>query len=125
MADEITITIDGVEIQTQAGKMVLDAAVEAGVYVPYLCYHPGMKPYAACRMCVVSVEGGRGFPASCTLPVQDGMKVHSETGEVHQLRKSVMEMLIAEHPDGCLTCHRVDICGPDDVCLRHVSVNDR
>ena len=73
MADEITITIDGVEIETQAGKMVLEAAIDAGVYVPYLCYHPGMKPYAACRMCVVSVEGGRGFPASCTLPVQDGM----------------------------------------------------
>jgi predicted molibdopterin-dependent oxidoreductase YjgC len=125
MADEITISIDGVEIKTEAGKMVLEAAIGAGVYVPYLCYHPGMKPYAACRMCVVSVEGGRGFPAACTLPVQDGMKVHSETGDVHALRKSVMEMLIAEHPDGCLTCHRVDICGPDDVCLRHVSVNDR
>ena len=125
MADEITISIDGVEINTQAGKMVLEAAIDAGVYVPYLCYHPGLKPYAACRMCVVSVEGGRGFPAACTLPVQDGMKVHSETGEVLSLRKSVMEMLIAEHPDGCLTCHRVDICGPDDVCLRHVSVNDR
>ena len=125
MADAITITIDGVEIQTQLGKMVLDAAIESGVYVPYLCYHPGMKPYAACRMCVVSVEGGRGFPAACTLPVQDGMKVHSESGDVNQLRKSVMEMLIAEHPDGCLTCHRVDICGPNDVCLRHVSVNDR
>ena len=125
MADAITITIDGVEIQTQPGQMVLDAAIEAGVYIPYLCYHPGMKPYAACGMCVVSVEGGRGFPAACTLPVQDGMKVHSESGDVNQLRKSVMEMLIAEHPDGCLTCHRVDICGPNDVCLRHVSVNDR
>ena len=84
-----------------------------------------MKPYAACRMCVVSVDGGRGFPAACTLPVQNGMIVHSEDPAVHQLRKSVMEMLIAEHPDGCLTCHRVDICGPNDVCLRHVSVNDR
>ena len=125
MADEITISIDGIDITTEAGKMVLDAAIDAGVYVPYLCYHPGMKPYAACRMCVVSVEGGRGFPAACTLPVQDGMKVHSETEDVHKLRKSVMEMLIAEHPDGCLTCHRVDICGPNDVCLRHVSVNDR
>jgi formate dehydrogenase alpha subunit len=125
MADEITIDIDGVEIKTVAGKMVLEAAIDAGVYVPYLCYHPGMKPFAACRMCVVSVEGGRGFPASCTLPVQDGMKVHSENPEVHELRKSVMEMLIAEHPEGCLTCHRIDICGPNDVCLRHVSVNDR
>ena len=125
MPDDITITIDGVEIITQPGKMVLEAAIDAGVYVPYLCYHPGMKPYAACRMCVVEVEGQRGYPAACTLPVADGMVVRNEAQEVDQLRRSVMEMLIAEHPNGCLTCHRIDICGPNDVCLRHVSVNDR
>ncbi len=125
MPDDIIITIDGTDIKTQPGKMVLEAAIEAGVYVPYLCYHSGMKPFAACRMCVVSVEGGRGFPASCTLPVQDGMKIRSEAPDVNELRRSVMQMLIAEHPNGCLTCHRVDICGPTDICLRHVSVNDR
>jgi len=125
MADEITITFDGKEVKTEPGKMVLEAAIDAGVYVPYLCYHPGMKSYGACRMCVVSVEGQRGFPAACTLPVADGMKVQTESTEVNDLRKSVMEMLIAEHPSGCLTCHRIDICGPTDVCLRHVSVNDR
>ena len=125
MADDITISIDGVELKTQAGKMVLDAAVDAGIYIPYLCYHPGMKPFAACRMCVVSVEGGRGYPAACTLPVQDGMRIRSESPDVRELRRSVMQMLIAEHPNGCLTCHRIDICGPNDVCLRHVSVNDR
>ena len=125
MPDDINIKIDGVEIPTQPGKMVLEAAIDAGVYVPYLCYHPGMKPYAACRMCVVEVEGQRGYPAACTLPVADGMVVHSQIPAVDDLRKSVMEMLIAEHPNGCLTCHRIDICGPSDVCLRHVSVNDR
>ncbi|MDA1127157.1 MAG: molybdopterin-dependent oxidoreductase [Chloroflexi bacterium] len=125
MADDITISFDGQEFKTQAGKMVLEAAIQAGVYIPYLCYHPGMESYGACRMCVVSVEGGRGFPASCTLPAADGMKVQTASAEVNDLRKSVMEMLIAEHPSGCLTCHRVDICGPTDVCLRHVSVNDR
>ena len=125
MPDDITISIDGVEIKTQPGKMVLEAAIDAGVYVPYLCYHSGMKPFAACRMCVVAVDGGRGFPAACTLPAADGMTVWSETPDVNELRRSVMQMLIAEHPNGCLTCHRVDICGPSDVCLRHVSVNDR
>ncbi len=125
MPDYITISFDGIEVKTQPGKTVLEAAIDAGIYVPYLCYHPGMKPYAACRMCVVSVEGQRGFPASCTLPAQDGMKVRNEAEDVDQLRRSVMEMLIAEHPNGCLTCHRIDICGPTDVCLRHVSVNDR
>ena len=125
MPDDITITIDGVEVATQPGKMVLEAAIDAGLYLPYLCYHPGMKPYAACRMCVVEVEGQRGYPAACTLPVADGMVVHNQIPAVDQLRRSVMEMLIAEHPNGCLTCHRIDICGPNDVCLRHVSVNDR
>ena len=125
MPDDITITIDGIEVATQPGKMVLEAAIDAGIYVPYLCYHPGMKPYAACRMCVVEVEGQRGYPAACTLPVADGMVVRNQANEVDQLRRSVMEMLIAEHPNGCLTCHRIDICGPSDVCLRHVSVNDR
>ena len=125
MPDDINISIDGVEVTTQPGKMVIEAAIDAGIYVPYLCYHPGMKPYAACRMCVVEVEGQRGYPAACTLPVADGMVVHNQIPAVDQLRRSVMEMLIAEHPDGCLTCHRIDICGPGDVCLRHVSVNDR
>ncbi|MCI0864615.1 MAG: molybdopterin-dependent oxidoreductase, partial [Chloroflexi bacterium] len=125
MADEITISFDGKEVKTQPGKMVLEAAIEAGVYVPYLCYHPGMKPFAACRMCVVNVEGQRGFPTACTMPVADGMKIQTDTTEVNDLRRSIMEMIIAEHPSGCLTCHRVDICGPTDVCLRHVSVNDR
>ena len=125
MPDDITITIDGIEVATQPGKMVLEAAIDAGIYLPYLCYHPGMKPYAACRMCVVEVEGQRGYPAACTLPVADGMVVRNQAQEVDQLRRSVMEMLIAEHPNGCLTCHRIDICGPNDVCLRHVSVNDR
>jgi NADH dehydrogenase/NADH:ubiquinone oxidoreductase subunit G len=69
MPDDITISIDGVEIRTQPGKMVLEAAIDAGVYVPYLCYHSGMKPYAACRMCVVAVEGEEDFrpPARCPL----------------------------------------------------------
>ncbi len=125
MADALTITMDGVEFKAQPGKMLLEAAIEAGLYVPYLCYHPGMKPFAACRLCVVEVEGGRGFPASCTLPVQDGMVVNSKSQGVEDLRRSVMEMLISEHPSGCLTCHRVDLCGPEDICLRHVSVNDR
>ncbi len=123
--DRVTITIDGVEVKARRDQTVLEAAIEAGIYIPYLCYHPGMKPFAACRMCVVEVENGRGFPASCTLPVAEGMKVRNNSSQVHELRRDVMELLIADHPHGCLTCHRVDLCGPQDVCLRHVSVNDR
>lgn len=123
--DHVNITIDGIKVTARPGQTVLEAAIEAGIYIPYLCYHPGMKPFAACRMCVVEVENGRGYPAACTLPATDGMVVKNTSDEVYDLRRNVMEMLIADHPHGCLTCHRVDLCGPQDVCLRHVSVNDR
>ena len=134
MADEITLTIDGAEVKTQPGTMIIQAAMDAGLYIPYLCYYPGMKPFGACRMCVVKAEQRTpdgeyrplpGSPASCTTPVSEGMIVHTNTSEIKGLRKGIMEMLISEHPHGCLTCHRVELCGPSDICLRHVSVNDR
>ena len=125
MPDEIAITIDGREIKTSPGKMVVQAANDAGVYIPYLCYHPGMKPYGACRMCVVEIEGQRGTPASCTLPVRDGMVVNTKAEEAVKVRDTTLDLLLSEHPHGCLTCHRVDLCGPQDVCLRNVDVVDR
>ena len=125
MPDEIAITIDGREIKTSPGKMVVQAANDAGVYIPYLCYHPGMKPYGACRMCVVEIEGQRGTPASCTLPVRDGMVVSTKAEEAVKVRDTTLDLLLSEHPHGCLTCHRVDLCGPQDVCLRNVDVVDR
>ena len=127
---EINLIIDGKEITTQPGNTILQAAMESGLYIPYLCYYPGMKPYGACRMCVVEVENGRGTPASCTTPVSEGMVVNTDTQQIQDLRKGITELIISEHPHGCLTCHRTDInganlCGPEDICLRHVSVTDR
>ena len=136
----ITITIDDQQLQARPGVMALDAAIEAGIYVPYLCYHPGMKPFAACRLCVVQEEVEvdverqghqlkekqlRPPTASCTLPIREGMVIRTANETLRQLQRGIMEMLISEHPHGCLTCHRVDLCGPEDICLRHVSVNDR
>ena len=125
MADEVALTIDNVKVKTRPGNNVLQAAVDAGMYVPYLCYYPGMKAFGACRMCVVEIEGGRGTPASCTTPVADGMVVRTATPQLKDIRRGVMDMLLSEHPHGCLTCHRIELCGPADICLRHVSVNDR
>ena len=133
---EITITIDGVEVQAKPGATIIQAAMDAGMYIPYLCYYPGMKPYGACRMCVVTAEApGRdgeyrplpGSPASCTTPVSPGMRVTTKSDGLTDLRRGIMELLIAEHPHGCLTCHRIELCGPSasSICLRHVSVNDR
>ncbi len=133
---DITITIDGVEVQAKPGATIIQAAMDAGMYIPYLCYYPGMKPYGACRMCVVTAEApGRdgeyrplpGSPASCTTPVSPGMRVTTKSDGLTDLRRGIMELLIAEHPHGCLTCHRIELCGPSasSICLRHVSVNDR
>ena len=130
MVSDLTLFIDGKEIRTQPGNTIIQAALESGLYIPYLCYYPGMKPFGACRMCLVEVEKTRGTPASCTTPVADGMVVWTNTPQVQELRKGITELVISEHPHGCLTCHRTDIngpnlCGPEDVCLRHVSVTDR
>ncbi len=134
MADDITITIDGQEIPAKPGQMIIQAAMDAGLYIPYLCYYPGMKPFGACRMCVVTAEAPTpdgtyralpGSPASCTTPISPGMRVTTQGAELQGLRRGIMELLLSEHPHGCLTCHRIELCGPADICLRHVSVNDR
>ncbi|MCH8206575.1 MAG: (2Fe-2S)-binding protein, partial [Chloroflexi bacterium] len=115
MADAVTLTIDGKEVKTRPDAMVLEAAMEAGMYIPYLCYYPGLKPFGACRMCIVTAEAktpdGRyrplpGTPASCTTPVADGMIVQTKTPELLDMRRGIMDMLLSEHPHGCLTCHR-------------------
>ena len=134
MVDDITLTIDGIEVTTTPGNNVLQAALDAGMYLPYLCYYPGMKPYGACRMCLIQAETRTpdgeyrpmpGTPASCTTPVAEGMRVHTNNENIAGMRKGIMDLLLAEHPHGCLTCHRIELCGPTDICLRHVSVNDR
>ena len=134
MAEKVNLTIDGVEIQAEPGSVIIQAAMDNDLYIPYLCYYPGMKPYGACRMCVVKAEAPTpdgsyrslpGSPASCTTPISEGMRVETNTDELVSLRKGILDLLISEHPHGCLNCHRIDLCGPTDVCLRHVTVNDR
>lgn len=131
MPDPITFTIDGQEVTAKPGQTVLQAAVDAGIYIPYLCYFPTMKPYGACRVCVVEVEtpspqGPRKATlASCTAPVSKDMVVSTQPKHIAELRKGILDLLMTEHPHGCLTCHRIELCGPQDICLRHVRVNDR
>ncbi len=127
MSDQITLTIDGRSLSVDKDQTVLQAAMQAGIYVPYLCYFPGMKPYGACRACVVDTEvGGRsGVQASCTTPVAQDMVVNTRSESVIELRRGILDLLMAEHPHGCLTCHRIELCGPQDICQRHVGVTDR
>jgi formate dehydrogenase alpha subunit len=106
----ITVTIDGQKIEVQRGTTVLEAARKAGIYVPTLCDDEDLKPYGACCMCVVEIEGMRGLPTSCTTPVTDDMVVHTDSTLANQSRLMTMQLILANHPSECLTCSKNQNC---------------
>ena len=108
--ESIKMIINGRELIVPRGLTVLEAAQRAEVYVPTLCYDPDLNPYGACRLCIVQIEGLRGFPTSCTTPVQDGMVVQTETAEIQRIRKLIVELAIADHPYECLVCDKSEKC---------------
>jgi len=107
---KIKLIIDGRETTTPKGSTVLEAIQKAGIYVPTLCHDPDLKPYGACRLCIVQIEGMRGLPTSCTTPVEEGMIIHTETDEIQSIRRSIVELAIANHPTDCLVCDKSQEC---------------
>ena len=101
---EVTLEIDGIQVTVPAGTSLMRAAAEAGVMVPKLCATDSLEPFGSCRLCLVQVEGRRGFPASCTTPAEAGMKVCTQNDKLAELRRGVMELYISDHPLDCLTC---------------------
>jgi len=120
-----TIIVDGNPLEALEGAPLLEVLRHAGVYIPSLCYLEGLPPYAGCRMCLVEIEGARGFQLSCTSKVADGMEVRTNTRELAETRKAVLSIILANHSDRCLTCHRVVKCKPGDTCLRDNVVTHR
>jgi len=101
---EVTLNIDGIAVSVPAGTSVMHAAAEAGVMIPKLCATDVLKPFGSCRLCLVEIEGRRGYPSSCTTPAESGMKVRTQSSKLAQLRRNVMELYISDHPLDCLTC---------------------
>jgi formate dehydrogenase major subunit len=101
---EVTLMIDGKEVTVPAGTSLMRAAVDAGVMVPKLCATDSLEPFGSCRLCLVEVDGRRGFPASCTTPAENGMTVRTQSPKLADLRRNVMELYISDHPLDCLTC---------------------
>ena len=102
--DTVTLEIDGIAISVTAGTSLLRAAAEAGVMIPKLCATDILKPFGSCRLCLVEIEGRKGYPSSCTTPAEAGMKVHTQSPQLAKLRRNVMELYISDHPLDCLTC---------------------
>ena len=114
-ADTVRVEIDGLPTTVKVGTSILRAARESGVDIPKLCATDSLKPFGSCRMCLVEVEGRKGFPASCTTPVEAGMKIRTQTKTLATLRRNVMELYISDHPLDCLTCSANGDCELQDV----------
>jgi len=106
----VKITINKVEIEVPENSTVLDAAKAARVHIPTLCTYPGVSNIGACRLCIVEVEGMKDLPASCTLPVKEGMKVLTNTPKVREARKAILQLILSEHPADCQTCTKNQRC---------------
>jgi len=108
--NQITLTIDGKEITAQQGQTVLEIALANGIEIPNLCYDARLVPTGACRLCLVEIEGQRGLQTSCTFKAQEGLAVKTNTDEIRDIRKTVLELLFGEHKGRCTTCDENGAC---------------
>lgn len=106
----VKVTIDGQEFDVPKSFTILQAARVAGLDIPHLCYHSELSREGNCRVCVVEVEGAKSLVASCVYPVADGMKVHTNSPSVRETRKTVVELMLANHPQDCLFCVKNNNC---------------
>ncbi|WP_229217724.1 formate dehydrogenase subunit alpha [Massilia forsythiae] len=111
----VTLDIDGHAVGVPAGTSVMRAAALAGINIPKLCATDSLQPFGSCRLCLVEIDGRRGYPASCTTPVEQGMTVRTQSPRLQQLRQGVMELYISDHPLDCLTCPANGDCELQDM----------
>jgi formate dehydrogenase alpha subunit len=114
------LTINDTPVEVADGATVFQAAKHAGIYIPAICNHPSLKPWGGCRMCIVEIQNMRGYPPSCTTPVTEGMVIRTETPALQELRRSILELMLTEHPSSCLVCQRRGDCDPYRETIRKV-----
>jgi NADH-quinone oxidoreductase subunit G len=119
MRDLATVTINGTEVKAEPGRLLIDVAEEMNIFVPRFCYHPGMKPVAVCRMCLVSIEGMPKLAPACATPVADGMKVETADERSIDAQEGMLEFLLINHPLDCPICDRGGECPLQDQTYRH------
>jgi len=107
-SDIKTIKIDGVEVPFEEGQTIMDAALEAGIYIPHLCHKPGLSPHGSCKLCTVEVNGRS--TSACTMPASDGQEIENNTPELKEVRKSITQMLFIEGNHLCPSCEASGDC---------------
>lgn len=116
---DVTLTIDGVSVSVPAGTTVLEAAKSVGIEIPTLCHDPNLSNPGSCRLCVVDIEGMRNLPISCVTVAGEGMIVNTMTEEVVEARKVILELLLANHPQDCMTCEKTGQCKLQDYAYQY------
>ena len=106
----IELTIDGRKIQAENGKTVIEAALANGIEIPHLCYHPELSIAGGCRLCVVVIEGQSMPVASCGLECQEGMVVQTQSAQLSEMRRDILDLFISDHPLDCVTCDKAGSC---------------
>lgn len=107
---KVTLEIDGQKVVVPENYTILQAAEEIGIHIPRLCYDPNLEIVGACRLCLVEIEGSPKLQTSCTMVVSDGMVVNTETEKTIGARKMVLQLLLDNHPNDCLTCQKAGEC---------------
>jgi len=108
--EPVKLIIDGREVRASSTMTVLQAALAAEMYIPHLCFDPLLKAQGGCRLCLVEIKGMRGMPASCVTTVAEGMEVTTNSPELERVRRDTLELILADHPDNCLTCVKNQEC---------------
>ena len=121
----VEVTIDGRPLTVKKGALLIEACKQTGTEVPSFCYWPGLSLQAACRMCLVRVEKLPKLATACTTVVMDGMVVHTDTPEIHDARKSMLEFLLTNHPLDCPVCDKGGECELQDMVFRYGAAESR
>jgi NADH-quinone oxidoreductase subunit G len=119
MADLVTLTIDGQQVQVPKGTLVINAARQQGIYIPSFCYYDGLSLQGACRMCLVEIEKTPKLQTACTVPVAEGMVVRTDTEVIRRARKGMVEFLLTNHPLDCPVCDKGGECELQDMTFRY------
>lgn len=106
----ISINIDNQSFEVDEGATILQVAEANGIHIPTLCTHKDLTPFGGCRLCIVEVDGMRGFPTSCTTPAAEGMVIRTSTAQLQSLRSEILQLILSEHPCSCLICDEQDEC---------------
>jgi predicted molibdopterin-dependent oxidoreductase YjgC len=119
MPEKIKLTINGKRCEGEKGQTILEVANAYDIWIPTLCYDPRLIPFGACRLCLVSVEGARALLPACTAEITPDMKVTTSNERIESIRKTIIELLLSDHPADCMTCESTGACTLQELAYKY------